>query len=755
MLIACQAFLLACAMLACMGTAFGLLAGVSPEELSRYPIYGTVIIAGLVIEALYRSPQMRRACLTDRSFSQLHPLVLRQTVYAIGGLILYVTIAKDPYISRTVLLLLLPATYVILLWSNRVLPRCLCRWFFRNAHEDRVVLIGSSARAARLKKWLRNREVLGMCAVGILTDDTEMEGDWVRLGAVGDLDRVLREEKITQAILLELPASPEAHEEMLAVIERNGARLLILSNLDEKLHHHAVHFEEGDLSFIAPRNEPLENPMNRLVKRALDMAIALPIVVFVLPALGALVWILQRIQSPGPLFCQELRGGIQNREFKMLKFRTARLEDGKIETGPEFRAGRWLCRLRLDDFPKFLNVLNGEMSLVGPRPYSPDQNIEFRRQVAHFWIRTTVKPGVTGLGQVRGFRGNIRSIDRVQHQLESDADYIENWRLALDVAIISRTILQMMLFALNGLVGNNESPDESKEGLFRASAGRGAANGDGASAYIPRWMRPEYRHILGIRFLNGTTDEAVSIAMQGGLIVAPSAPVLLALKDDPVHRTAVANCGLAITDSGLMVLLWKLMTGDTIKRVSGLAYLKRLLEMPQMCEPGCMFWVMPNKTSMERNLAWLQGKGFPVTEDDCYLAPRYEAKTGEIADTALLEILQAKRPTQIIMAIGGGTQERLGAFLCRNLDYRPAIHCTGAAIGFLSGDQARIPMWADRFRLGWLCRCLDDPRRFVPRYWEARKLVRLMFDYHGHLPISSQNGASTSDLGASELGEPL
>jgi UDP-N-acetyl-D-mannosaminuronic acid transferase (WecB/TagA/CpsF family) len=107
------------------------------------------------------------------------------------------------------------------------------------------------------------------------------------------------------------------------------------------------------------------------------------------------------------------------------------------------------------------------------------------------------------------------------------------------------------------------------------------------------------------------------------------------------------------------------------------------------------------------------------------------------------------------MAIGGGTQERLGAFLCRNLDYHPAIHCTGAAIGFLSGDQARIPMWADRFRLGWLCRCLHDPRRFVPRYWEARKLVRLMFDYHGHLPSSSQNGAGTSDLGTPDLGEPL
>ena len=744
MLIACQALLLACGMLACMGMAFGLLAGVSPQELYRYPIYGVATIAGLLIEALYRSPQRRRACLTDRSFSQQHPLALRQTIFTLGALILYVTITKDPYISRTVLVLLLPVSYGILLWSNRVLPQLLCRWFFRNAHEDTVVLIGSSARAARLKNWLRNRELLGLRAVGILTDEPEPDCEWERLGSLGDLDRVLQDQNITQAILLELPDSPEAHQRMLSVLERNGARLLILSNLDEKLHHHAIHFEEGDLSFVAPRNEPLENPMNRLVKRALDMAIALPIVLFILPPAAILVWLLQRFQSPGPLLCREVRGGIQNRGFNMLKFRTACVEGEKQGANSDFSCGRWICRVRLDDLPKFINVLKGEMSVVGPRPHMPDQNNAFRGQVEHYWLRTSVKPGVTGLGQVRGFRGNAHSIERVQHQVESDIDYIENWRFALDVAIISRTVLQMLLFAVNGMVGNTESPVESKEGPAADSAAVRAAAGYGACSYIPRWMRHDFRHILGIRFLNGSTDEAVSIGMRGGLVVAPSAPVLLALKDDPAHRMAVASSGLAITDSGLMVLLWKLMTGDTIRRVSGLAYLKRLLELPQMREPGCMYWVMPNAASMRRNLAWLQSKRFPLTEEDCYLAPQYESTTGEIADTVLLKILEAKRPAQIIMAIGGGVQERLGAYLCRNLDYHPAIHCTGAAIGFLSGDQARIPMWADRFRLGWLCRCLHDPRKFVPRYWEARKLVRLMFDYHGHLPIGPRDGTSST-----------
>jgi len=84
---------------------------------------------------------------------------------------------------------------------------------------------------------------------------------------------------------------------------------------------------------------------------------------------------------------------------------------------------------------------------------------------------------------------------------------------------------------------------------------------------------------------------------------------------------------------------------------------------------------------------------------------------------------------------GGGTQERLGAYLKQNLSYRPSIHCIGAAIAFLSGDQVHIPVWADRLYLGWLYRCISEPRRYVPRYWDARKLVYLLIRYRERLPV--------------------
>jgi hypothetical protein len=119
---------------------------------------------------------------------------------------------------------------------------------------------------------------------------------------------------------------------------------------------------------------------------------------------------------------------------------------------------------------------------------------------------------------------------------------------------------------------------------------------------------------------------------------------------------------------------------------------------------------MASPISAKRNLAWLEGQGIAVPEDNIYMAPIYGS--GSISDTALLERLNRLRPRHVIMTIGGGTQERLGLYLKRNLDYRPAIHCIGAAIAFLSGDQVHIPVWADKFYLGWLFR---SPHASPPR----------------------------------------
>ena len=242
-----------------------------------------------------------------------------------------------------------------------------------------------------------------------------------------------------------------------------------------------------------------------------------------------------------------------------------------------------------------------------------------------------------------------------------------------------------------------------------------------------------FRQILGIRFFTGTAEKAVQLALPGGLVVVPSAPVLIAMEHDAAHRDALVNADLAITDSGLMVLLWRWMTGERITRVSGLEYLKRFLAEPSVREPGAVLWIMPTPAARDRNVAWLRSQGFPTTVEDCYLAPMYPA--GELSDPALIELVRRRRPKHIIVGLGGGVQERLAFSVKRQLDYRPGIHCIGAAIGFLSGEQVRIPMWADFLFLGWLFRSLSAPRKFFPRYWKARKLIGLMRKYRDRLPV--------------------
>ena len=242
-----------------------------------------------------------------------------------------------------------------------------------------------------------------------------------------------------------------------------------------------------------------------------------------------------------------------------------------------------------------------------------------------------------------------------------------------------------------------------------------------------------YETILGIRFFIGTAQDAIDeISREGGLVVVPAAPALKNLARDNQYRDALLGADFAIADSALMVLLWNVMQHARISKLSGLKYLRALIEQADLRQSENSFWVMPSPEAALRNATWLRGKSVPVVDDSIYIAPIYGAV---IRDLELLERLELRRPRHIVLGIGGGTQERLGFYLKQNLSYRPAIHCVGAAIAFLSGDQVRIPVWVDEMGLGWLWRSISSPQRFVPRYWDARRLVPIMLRFRERMPV--------------------
>lgn len=241
--------------------------------------------------------------------------------------------------------------------------------------------------------------------------------------------------------------------------------------------------------------------------------------------------------------------------------------------------------------------------------------------------------------------------------------------------------------------------------------------------------------ISGLDFFDGSIAGAVERALEHrGLIVAPSGTCFRRLQRDETYRRAMTRADLILPDSGFMVLLWRLLRGKRIRRISGLAYLNDLLGRAAFRQERRVLWVLPDENARDQTLRWLQNNGFLTTANDCYVAPIYGER---VEDSVLLEHLQTRRSAHVVVALSGGVQEKLGFFLREKFPVatdRPAIHCIGAALGFIAGYQLAIPDWADRLYLGWLLRLLSNPRKFLPRAMNALALPWLIVKYGEDLP---------------------
>jgi N-acetylglucosaminyldiphosphoundecaprenol N-acetyl-beta-D-mannosaminyltransferase len=246
-----------------------------------------------------------------------------------------------------------------------------------------------------------------------------------------------------------------------------------------------------------------------------------------------------------------------------------------------------------------------------------------------------------------------------------------------------------------------------------------------------------FETVLGIRFLNAPASDAIALLAKGGLMVVPSAPVLTMLDTNLECRRALEASDFAIVDSAYLALLWRLLKGKRLTRVSGLEFIRRFVAAPDARKRGSLFLVNPTDEDRDANLSMLREKDFDVSVDECYTAPLYER--GAVRDNTLLQLIEAKRPRYVLLNLGGGVQEPLGRFLKQSMSYSAAIICTGAAIAFLTGRQARISPRADAWGLGWLMRSLSDPARFVPRYLSSIRLASLVLKHGSHMPPTRDN----------------
>jgi lipopolysaccharide/colanic/teichoic acid biosynthesis glycosyltransferase len=218
--------------------------------------------------------------------------------------------------------------------------------------------------------------------------------------------------------------------------------------LDYKLFvNRSFHIDFVDnMPVLSLRSEPLEDTGNRIQKRLLDIIVSSLVTVFILSWLTPILAILIKLESRGPVFFKQLRSGKNNKAFWCIKFRSLRENpesDVKQVTQNDSRVtrlGKFMRKTNIDELPQFLNVLLGNMSVVGPRPHMLKHTEEFQVMYDKYMIRHFVKPGVTGLAQVKGYRGEIRDIELLRKRIEHDIYYLENWSLMQDFKIIVSTI---------------------------------------------------------------------------------------------------------------------------------------------------------------------------------------------------------------------------------------------------------------------------------------------------------------------------
>ncbi|MEM9831973.1 MAG: undecaprenyl-phosphate glucose phosphotransferase [Bacteroidota bacterium] len=202
----------------------------------------------------------------------------------------------------------------------------------------------------------------------------------------------------------------------------------------------------GSIPVINVTSIPLDNWRNRLVKRVFDITFALLVIVFIFTWLLPVIAIVIKLTSRGPVFFRQKRTGLNGQDFMCWKFRTMRINndpDTKQATKNDPRVtpiGSFLRKTSLDEVPQFFNVLVGNMSVVGPRPHPIKLNEQYSSQIHKFNHRHSVKPGITGLAQAKGFRGETATFDKMNNRVRLDRLYIEKWLFALDIKIIFLTL---------------------------------------------------------------------------------------------------------------------------------------------------------------------------------------------------------------------------------------------------------------------------------------------------------------------------
>jgi len=311
-----------------------------------------------------------------------------------------------------------------------------------------TIVVGFDDSSKNIIKLFKSKSNLGYKYLGFFSEKEYKNSNY--LGEFKDVfDYII--ENIVDEIYCSLSSlnRNQIKEIKKFAIDKNIVLKLIPNSSELYSKNQSVEFYDDTLMVLNVNKLPFEFAENFYIKRIFDIFFSLFICVFILSWLIPILWVLVKLESKGPLIFKQGREGISGEEFVCYKFRSMRFNEqsDKVHaTKGDVRVtkiGAFLRKTSMDELPQFINVLFGDMSVVGPRPHLESLSLEYQKEVDDYLKRHIVKPGITGLAQVSGYRGEIRRKSDIKNRVRLDIFYIENWSFFLDIKIIIQTVLNV------------------------------------------------------------------------------------------------------------------------------------------------------------------------------------------------------------------------------------------------------------------------------------------------------------------------
>ena len=419
---------------------FYLMPGVINYSFTLYSLMGLAsALLHYVIYSLFFYSQMN----LYRRYTRLVQRTVLCEILCVGLTLAALFLINLPLVSRMAVFISGVLDTVFICAKHYVVLRAYTALHRSGIYQRNTLLIGEGPTAQRYASTVLAQPEAGHHLVGYVAAWTFEPGS-TRLGGYDDLESVLAATPVDEAIIA-LPAHEYIRlDHIICLCEKYGVPLRIIPCYEERISYQIVTSKFEDIQMIGIRDIPLNRLYNAFIKRFFDILISLSALI-VLSPLMLVIAIGVRISTRDTIFFAQTRIGKNKKPFKMLKFRSMRTndeEDSAWSTNEDDRRtffGALIRKLSIDELPQLINVLKGDMSIVGPRPEIPHFVEQFRDEVPLYMIRHMVKPGMTGLAQVSGYRGDTS----IRGRIDCDIAYIENWTIWLDIRIILRTFTSL------------------------------------------------------------------------------------------------------------------------------------------------------------------------------------------------------------------------------------------------------------------------------------------------------------------------